>query len=420
MFFKNLQLYRVLPDWTITADELEQQLARRPFAPPGAQDFESRGWVSPADDGALVRTVGNHWMVCLQSDEKILPAAVVKQIAEERADELAEQQGYKLGRKAMKELREQITNELLPRAFARRRKTYAWLNIPAGWLVIDAPSQSKAEDVLEQLRHTLDQFPIGLLRTERSPTSVMTDWLSANEAPEGFTLERDFMLESIGEDGAKAAFARCDPDAAHIAEHLEAGRLPTRLALTFDDRVSFVLTQRLELKRIEFLDVVRDSVTDEDHEDAQALFDAEFALMAGELLRLLDATVDALGGELVREPDLVDMANGGADPGRSTADLRREVRSAFDNLAESITRDGGSMTLSTGDGRVLVGAGNEHDPLYPDAKRIVLEQRRPSISLVQRHLRIGYNRAARLIEQMEKDGFVSAMKADGTREVLAA
>ena len=78
------------------------------------------------------------------------------------------------------------------------------------------------------------------------------------------------------------------------------------------------------------------------------------------------------------------------------------------------------MTLSTGDGRVLVGAGNEHDPLYPDAKRIVLEQRRPSISLVQRHLRIGYNRAARLIEQMEKDGFVSAMKADGTREVLAA
>lgn len=308
MYFKNLQIYRILPDWRITADDLEQQLARRPFTPPGAQDFESRGWVSPADDGALVRTVGDDWMVCLQSDEKILPTAVVKQIADERADEIEEQQGYKLGRKAMKELREQVTQELLPRAFARRRKTYAWLNIPAGWLMVDAASQSKAEDVLEQLRHTLDQFPVGLLRTELTPKTVMANWLSANEAPDGFTLEQDFMLESIAEDGAKATFARCDPDAAHIAEHLEAGRLPTRLALTFDDRVSFVLTQRLELKRVEYLDVVRESITDDDREDAQALFDAEFALMAGELLRLLDAMVEALGGELQREPDLVDQA----------------------------------------------------------------------------------------------------------------
>jgi recombination associated protein RdgC len=162
--------------------------------------------------------------------------------------------------------------------------------------------------VLEQLRHTLDQFPVGLLRTERSPMSAMAGWLSANEAPDGFTLEQDFMLESIAEDGAKATFARCDPDAAHIAEHLEAGRLPTRLALTFDDRVSFVLTQRLELKRVEYLDVVREAITDDDREDAQGLFDAEFALMAGELLRLLDATVEVLGGELQREPDLVDQA----------------------------------------------------------------------------------------------------------------
>ena len=57
---------------------------------------------------------------------------------------------------------------------------------------------------------------------------------------------------------------------------------------------------------------------------------------------------------------------------------------------------------------------------YVETKRVVLEQGRPSISLIQRHLRIGYNRAARLIEQMEADGLVSAMRADGTREVLAA
>jgi len=61
----------------------------------------------------------------------------------------------------------------------------------------------------------------------------------------------------------------------------------------------------------------------------------------------------------------------------------------------------------------------EADPMYDQAVAVVLKTRRPSISLVQRHLRIGYNRAARLIEQMERAGLVSAMQANGNREVLA-
>ena len=60
----------------------------------------------------------------------------------------------------------------------------------------------------------------------------------------------------------------------------------------------------------------------------------------------------------------------------------------------------------------------EADPMYDQAVEVVLKTRRPSISLVQRHLRIGYNRAARLIEAMERAGLVSAMNAAGNREVL--
>ena len=66
----------------------------------------------------------------------------------------------------------------------------------------------------------------------------------------------------------------------------------------------------------------------------------------------------------------------------------------------------------------LEGEGGESDPLYDQAVAIVLKTRRASISLVQRHLRIGYNRAARLIEQMERAGMVSAMQTNGNREIL--
>ena len=63
--------------------------------------------------------------------------------------------------------------------------------------------------------------------------------------------------------------------------------------------------------------------------------------------------------------------------------------------------------------------GSEVDPLYDEAVGIVLKTRRASISAVQRQLRIGYNRAARLIEDMERAGLVSAMQSNGNREVLA-
>ena len=307
MYFKNLQPYRLSTEWPITAEGLHEQLATKPFHPCGSQDFESRGWVEPCQDGSLVHESGLDWLVCMQTETKILPPAVVQQEADKRAKEIEEQQGFRLGRKQMKELREQITQELLPRAFTRSRKTYAWINVAAGWLVIDAASQSRAEDVLELLRHSLDTFPLALLRTERSPTSAMADWL-AGEAPDGFTLDQDFALQSVAEDRARATYKGHDLESAHVTEHLKAGRLPIKLAMTYDDCLSFVLTERGELKRLDFLAVIRDQAKADEHEDAEALFNAEFALMAGELLRLIPALVDAMGGELVREPDLADRA----------------------------------------------------------------------------------------------------------------
>jgi len=306
MFFKNLQIYRISPEWPITLDALHEQLSKRTFRHCGAQDMESRGWTDPVDGNGPVHAVGYDWLICMQTETKILPPAVVQQEADKRAKEIEEQQGFRLGRKAMKELREQIISELLPRAFSRVRKTYAWINVAAGWLVIDAASQSRAEDVLELLLHTLDTFPVTLLRTARSPMSSMADWL-AGEAPQGFTIDQDCTVRSIAEDRKEVAYRHGINDE-QIIEHLEAGCLPTKLAMTYDDRLSFVLTERGELKRLKFLDVIREQVKADEHEDAQALFDAEFALMTGELLRLLPAIVAAMGGELARTPDLIDNA----------------------------------------------------------------------------------------------------------------
>ena len=87
----------------------------------------------------------------------------------------------------------------------------------------------------------------------------------------------------------------------------------------------------------------------------------------------------------------------------------------IDGILEGGTLDGDSGEIAVNDGG---GPGNESDALYDSAVSVVLQHKRASISLVQRHLRIGYNRAARLLEQMEKSGLVSSMGTNGNRDII--
>lgn len=296
MWFRNLQLYRLPVHWDIAIDRLEEQLARRRFMPCGSQEPESRGWLPPVADGPLVHSVAGQWLIALGVEQRLLPAAVVNQEADERAELIAREQGFAPGRKQMKELREAITQELLPRAFTRRRKVYAWIDPHDGWLGVDVPGINRAEDVLEALRQSLDAFPLTLLRTELSPTSAMADWLAGGDAPSGFTIDMDCELKSVSDEKAAVRYVRHALDGDEIKAHLSEGKLPTRLALTWDDRVSFLLTEKSEIKRLQFLDVVQEAA-EGSGESAADLFDTHFALMTGELKRLIPAVVEALGGE---------------------------------------------------------------------------------------------------------------------------
>jgi recombination associated protein RdgC len=300
MWFKNLQIYRLPSPWQISIEALEDQLARRRFQPCGSQDLETRGWVSPLGDDRLVHSVGGQWLLSVGQEHKLLPASVVRQVADERAEEIEAAQGYKPGRKQMKELREAVQQELLPRAFSRRKRSLVWIDPKAGWLVVDAPSPTRAEDVLELLRQSLDSFPLALLRTERAPASAMAEWLAEGNAPAGFSIDLDCELRSVTEEKAAVRYVRHSLDGDEVKAHLAAGKLPARLALTFDDRVSFVLTDKAELKRLAFLDVVQEEAA-QGAEDAAELFDAHFALMTGELGRLIPAVLEILGGEIRAE-----------------------------------------------------------------------------------------------------------------------
>jgi recombination associated protein RdgC len=296
MWFKNLQLYRLTAPWTMTSDQLEASLAPQAFAACGSLDMQTQGWVSPRDNGMLVHTVNRQLLLQLGTEKKLLPSTVINQVTKARAVELEEQQGFKPGRKQMKELKEQVTDELLPRAFSIRRSTFVWIDPVNGWLVVDAASPAKADEVFKLLLKSLEVLPFASLRTERSPQSAMTDWLAADEAPAGFTVDQDTELRSTNEGKATVRYVRHTLEAEDVRRHIAAGKQCTRLALTWADRVSFVLTESLAVKRVAPLDVLKEN-TDSGVQNEDERFDTDFALMTGELAKLIGDLVEALGGE---------------------------------------------------------------------------------------------------------------------------
>ena len=300
MWFKNLQIYRLPAPWSIDLARLDEQLGRGPFVRCPSHQPLSRGWVSPRKDGALIYSNNHQWLIALAVEQRLLPSSVINETAQERAEQITDQQGYAPGRKQMKEIKERVTEELMPRAFTKKRKTFVWIDPQNGWFIVDAGSPGKAEEVIEHLRHCLDEFPLKPLHTQLSPQSAMADWLAGGEAPAGLTVDRDCELKSVAEEKAAVRYVRHPLEGEGIGEqikaHLVAGKLPTRLALTWDERISFVLTEKLEIKRLAFLDMLKEAA-EKNAEHADEQFDADFALMTGELSRFLPQLVAALGGE---------------------------------------------------------------------------------------------------------------------------
>jgi recombination associated protein RdgC len=298
--FKNLMVYRIGADWQAQRAQIEQSLSKGIFIPCGATQPQSLGWVPPRglEHGALVESVdgkkGPHWLLKLQIEQRVLPTSVVQRRADELAAQVEQQTGRKPGKKAMKDLKEQATHELLPLAFTKTAAVRVWIAPALSLLMIDAASPKRAEEVVSLLVKALAGLSLHLVQTAESPAVCMSAWLQDGVPPEGFSIDRECELKSGDEMKSAVRYARHSLDIEEIRQHLVSGKLPTRLAMSWRDRVSFMLTDTLQIKKIAFLDLAFEG---RDAPAKDEAFDADAALATGELGQLIPALIDGLGGE---------------------------------------------------------------------------------------------------------------------------
>ena len=299
MWFKNLVIYRFTEPFTLSATELEQKLLQIPFTPCGKHELFRFGWIAPLGNTSqqLVHSANGFLMLCGKKQEKVLPSAVINELLAERIQETEDQLGKKPAKKARDNIKDEIIFELLPKAFTFSKKTYTYIDPKGGWLIVDAASAKKAEEILSYLRKCLGTLPVVPPTTNEKPSSTMTQWLLTNQIPNDITIEDECELHSPEEEGAIIRCKRHDLSLPEIKNHLDMGKLVSKLSISWADRLSFLIDENLNIKRLKLLDLIQDQVSEIETADEAEQFDVDFSIMSLELAGFLPRLLELFGGE---------------------------------------------------------------------------------------------------------------------------
>lgn len=299
MWFKNLQVYRFTKPFELTAEQLSEQLEQHSFQPCGSQELSRYGWVPPLGHHGsdYVHAAGGYIMICAKKQDKVLPAAVVNEMLAEKVVAIQTEDGRGVGRKERQNLKEEITFELLPRAFTRSSLQFAYISVSEGLLVVNAASASRAEELVSYLRESIGSVPVIPFTANNTPQHMMTEWVKTAQLPAGFELGHECELRDPSDEAAVIRCKHQDLSSAEINSHLQAGMFVSKLGLSWSGGIEFMVDDQLAIKRLNFSDIIQEKADQVDAQDAAEQFDVDFTIMTLELSALISAVIDAFGGE---------------------------------------------------------------------------------------------------------------------------
>lgn len=313
MWFRNLLIFRITQEIAAFAqgikaggdDELAEHpleiaLATKPARACANQELSTYGFVAPfgkGEDAPLAQVSGDFLLIATRKEERILPGNVVREAVAEKVEQIEADQGRKVYKKERDQIKDEIIQAFLPRAFIRRKATYAAIDTKSGLIYIDAFHPGRAEDLLSTLREVIGSLPVRPITTKLAPTSSMTDWLKTQKAADKFFVLDEAKLSDTHEDGGTIAARRQDLTSDEIQLCLSSGKVVTQLSMAWEDKLRFVLDERMTIRRLVFEDLLQDQAEQDGGDEALGQLVASFVLMMLTFREFVPALLEALGGE---------------------------------------------------------------------------------------------------------------------------
>ncbi|WP_409313223.1 recombination-associated protein RdgC [Pseudomonas putida] len=300
MWFKNLLTYRLTQEVPFEPEALEAALASKPARPCASQELTTYGFVAPVgkgEDAPLVHVSGEYLLIAARKEERILPSSVVNDAVKEKVEEIETEQMRKVYKKERDQIKDEIIQAFLPRAFIRRSMIFAAIAPRLGVILVNSASAKRAEDLLSTLREVMGSLPVRPATVKIAPVATMTDWVKSQQAAEGFYVLDECELRDTAEDGGIVRCKRQDLTGEEIQLHLSTGKVVTQLALAWQDKLSFILDDKMVIKRLKFEELLQEQAEQDGGDEAAQQFDASFQLMMMTFAEFLPVLFEALGGE---------------------------------------------------------------------------------------------------------------------------
>lgn len=299
MFFRNFIAYRFTQPFTHTAEELATALAEKLHRDPASQELSTYGFVPARDAGTdLVEHGGNGYMLIrAKKSSRILPSRVVREELSKKVEEIENSQMRKVYKKERDQLKDEIIVDLLPRAFVDHAGTQALILKEAGIILIETSSHARAEDMLSTMRDCLGSLPVRPINVKVAPTVSLTEAVRTNSASNNLHVLDQCDLRDTHEDGGIVKCKGQDLGSEEIGMHLATGKIVTSLAMAYSDKLSFVIDDKLTVKRIRFEDLLQEQAEQDGGDDAHGVFIASLVIMGGTFTELLRDLFEFFGGE---------------------------------------------------------------------------------------------------------------------------
>jgi len=296
MWFKQAQLFKL--ENSFGALELEGYLEQLPFTPCPSGLPISQGWISPTDEEAasLVYTAKEFLLVCLQTEAKLLPAKILRQKLNEKVKEIQLAQDRKVSYKEKNSIKQEVYNELLPKAFGVIYRDYAIIDTKNNWLILNTNSAKNTESFVSFFKRSLSKVTIAPPEIKKlSP--ILTNWLLNDTQPESLNIEDACVLKDPKQEERVIRIQKQDLSANYVQSLIKNNFEISQMKMAWNDQVTFVLKNDFTLQSLQYQDTLVES-SDEGKNEEES-FSADFFIMCGvltkmfsELLKVFTKTTD--------------------------------------------------------------------------------------------------------------------------------